>query len=169
MISKNGRSPVEPAAGVGRVRTMILGGGSGELRLRGCLSYTALPPSAGDCPVHPAQRRAPVQHHAGEVAGRTVPDGIVLPAVTSVSAHQRCRCHRRPRWRHRYLSQIHVAVAVVIGSFSSCRSPQTHHSGESARRGPPSGCRRVQADLCSRWLLTLWWTYPTESPGSHVA
>ena len=46
---------------------------------------------------HPVQQVAPlsqhigvfpVEHHAGEVAGRTVSDRVVLPTVAAVAAHQ---------------------------------------------------------------------------------
>ena len=54
-----------------------------------------------------------VEHHAGEVAGLTVPDGVVLPAVAAVPAHQQCAVATAgPDGAVVIPGQIHVAVAI---------------------------------------------------------
>ena len=55
----------------------------------------------------------PVEHHAGEVAGLTVPDGVVLPAVAAVPAHQQgAVASAGPDGAVVIPGQIHVAVAI---------------------------------------------------------
>lgn len=71
---------------------------------------------------HPAQQVAPLtqhksvlllEHHAGEVAGLTVPDGVVLPAVAAIPAHQQgAVATAGPDGTVVIPGQIHIAVAV---------------------------------------------------------
>ena len=54
-----------------------------------------------------------VEHHAGEVAGLTVPHGVVLPAVAAVPAHQQgAVATASPDGAVVIPGQIHVAIAI---------------------------------------------------------